>query len=81
MRHRDRGGAIMTMGTLCNAILVVVMAGCGGVQDVNEGQTSQAISGCDVDTPDGTVLTCSTLPCTANATRLTRHGTSRPARL
>ncbi len=65
----------MTIGKLCCALvttLFVTMTGCGNVQDpnqsqtdespTNESETSQAVTGCELDCPNGPVLTCSD-PC------------------
>jgi hypothetical protein len=50
----------MTTGKLYYALvttLLATMIGCGGefqdVQDANESQTSQDVTGCELDCPDG----------------------------
>lgn len=75
----------MTIGKLCCALvttLLVATIGCGGdVQDQNqslgedESQTSQAVTGCELDCPGGQVFTCATTPCSVTATSLTCNGT------
>ena len=64
------GRITMTTGKLCYALvtaLFVTMIGCGGdvqdVQDVNESQTSQDVTGCELDCLDGSVHICPQQPC------------------
>lgn len=74
----------MTMGKLCYALvttLVVTMIGCGGdvqdVQDVNESQTSQEITQCEVFCPGGQVLVCTAVPCSVTSlTSMNCNGTA-----
>lgn len=66
----------MTIGKLCCALvttLLVTMTGCGNVQNASEGQTSQALTGCELDCPGGQVFTCSQ-PCSVTATALNCNG-------
>jgi hypothetical protein len=43
---------------------------------VNESQTSQEITQCELDCPNGQVFTCTTLPCSVTtATSMTCNGT------
>jgi cysteine-rich repeat protein len=69
------------MEKLCYALvatLLVTMTGCGDVQNANEseneGQTSQALTGCELDCPNGPVFFCSQ-PCSVTATTLSCNGT------
>ncbi len=67
----------MTIEKLCYALvttLLVMMTGCADVQDANQSQKSQAVSGCEVDCAGGQVLTCTITPCSATATTLTCNG-------
>jgi cysteine-rich repeat protein len=66
----------MTTGKLCCAFvtaLLVAMTGCGNLQEANESQTSQALTGCELDCPGGQVFTCGQ-PCSVTATSLTCNG-------
>jgi cysteine-rich repeat protein len=70
------GAAIMTTGKLCIALvttLLVSVAGCGDVRSGAESQTSQALTGCELDCPSGQVFTCSQ-PCSVTATTLNCNG-------
>jgi cysteine-rich repeat protein len=66
----------MTIGKLCTvlvATLLVSVAGCGDVRTAGESQTSQALTGCELDCPNGQVFTCSQ-PCSVTATTLNCNG-------
>jgi len=66
----------MTTGKLCYALvtaLLVTMTGCGDIQSANESQASQAVTGCELDCPNGQVFTCSQ-PCSVTATSLNCNG-------
>lgn len=67
----------MTTGKLCCALvtaLLVAMTGCGNIQNGNESQTSQALTGCELDCPGGQVFTCGQPPCSVTATSLNCNG-------
>ncbi len=66
----------MTIGKLCCALattLLMTIAGCGDVQISNESQASQALTGCELDCPDGQVFTCSA-PCSVSSNSLNCNG-------
>jgi hypothetical protein len=58
----------------CDDIASVMMTGCGNVQDANQSQTSQDITQCELDCPNGQVFTCTTVPCSVTGTSLTCNG-------
>jgi len=67
----------MTIGKPCCVLvttLLVMMTGCSNVQEENQSQTSQDITQCELDCPNGQVFTCTTLPCSVTATSLTCNG-------
>src|SRR5215510_12532388 len=68
----------MTVGKLCCALvttLLVTMTGCGDIQDADQTQMSQAVTGCELDCPGGQVLTCASSPCSVSGMNLTCNGT------
>jgi hypothetical protein len=72
----------MTTRKLCYVLvttLLMTMTGCGGdfqdVQDVNESQTSQDVTGCELDCPDGSVNICPQQPCSVIGNSMNCNGT------